>query len=284
QTGSAHKTRAGVVMGTASYLPPELFLESRGNQLQDAPVADVYALGQTACELLAGRPVHKREDVDGPHMIVQIMKDKVTRTALDPREWNPGVPAALAEIVRSATAQEPEERIPTAGELERRLRAWLASRDAPTPAPVSKASAALPAPPSPAPTLPTGPTPTTEPLVPRMAVGLGAVGLLGLSAAGLVTLTLLGLVGLWLARPDPAQAAARRALEARLHADAPALRACVQERRAVALDVDLRGGRVASVGVQGLPEPAKACVAARIGGWTVQAPDARASLQVTLVP
>jgi serine/threonine-protein kinase len=153
QTDQAHKTRAGVVMGTASYLPPEVFLESR-KDLQDAPAADVYALGQTLVELLVDRPIHRREDVDGPHMLVRIMRDKVTRPYLDPREWNPRVSDELARIAIDATRQDPEDRIPSAAALEERLRAWSSARRTGSVAPVSLPPATMP-------TLP------TQPFVPR---------------------------------------------------------------------------------------------------------------------
>jgi eukaryotic-like serine/threonine-protein kinase len=136
-TSKAHLTQQGFVVGTASYLPPEIFIEDDPGAIQDSEQADVYALGQSLCEVLSGSAVHSREGA-GTTQMVAIIKDKMDRPHLDPREWRPGVPDALAEIVIAATMQEPAERISTAIEFEERLRQWLAERGSTEAAPVSR--------------------------------------------------------------------------------------------------------------------------------------------------
>lgn len=288
QVEQAHRTRAGVVMGTASYLPPEVFLEQGGNSLQDRPTADVYALGQCLCELLAGRAVHPAEEIDGPHMLVRIMKDKVARPNLDPREWSANVPDDLAEIVVASTRQDPTARIQTAGELAERLEAWLQARNARITAPVSAAPTTFPSVPSappPAAAPDPLPPPDGEPLVPgRVALGLGAFGMLGITIAGLVLLVAGGIGTLWYLRPDPAVRLARAAVQQRLFSEAETLRACVTRRTEVRLDLELRDRRLTGITLPGAPEAVQSCVAGRLSTWTLDAPDARLSLDLTLLP
>ena len=135
-TSKAHLTQQGFVVGTAAYLPPEIFIEDDPGSIQDSEEADVYALGQSLCEVLAGAPVHSRDGA-GTTQMVAIIKDKMDRPHLDPREWRPGVPEGLAQIVIAATKQEPKERISTALDFEERLRQWLAERHSTESAPVS---------------------------------------------------------------------------------------------------------------------------------------------------
>jgi len=149
QTNTAHVTRQGFVVGTASYLPPEIFFDDNSRAIQDSEVADVYALGQTLCEVLTGESVHPRGQAGGDAaVLVRIMKDKVERPHLDPRQWLSSCPDGLAEIVISATAQEPEERLGTAAELQEALLGWLSSRQIAEQAPVTMLKPdELPAPP-----------------------------------------------------------------------------------------------------------------------------------------
>lgn len=196
QTSSAHQTRAGVVVGTASYLAPEMFLESTNSHLQDDPRSDVYGLGQTLCELLIRKPIHEPAEHRGPDRLIKIMRDKISRPHLDPRQWDPSVPKGLAQVVIDATRQEPSERITTAAGLEQRLRAYLAERaGAGVTAPVNRVnSASLPPPPTPgttrralAPSLPPQSAPTGGGF--GRWIGVGVVGLVGLGLLTAVVLT-----------------------------------------------------------------------------------------------
>lgn len=311
KTGEAHKTRAGVVMGTVSYLPPEVFLESRAG-LQDDPAADVYALGQTLVELLIGRPIHRREDVDGPHMLVVVMRDKVSRPHLDPREWNEHVPEGLAEIAMAATRQEPEDRIASASELEQRLRRWSAARRTGSLAPISRSPTSMPtlpldaeptpspqsrtsAPPEVAkpdvrptadahPALVGGPRPTTEPLVPPLAMGAGAIGMVSLGLGGVAALVGIALLGLAIGRADPSERLAREAVQSRFVDEADTLRRCVDTATRIAMRLELAGGRIVEVAGTDAPPGVLSCLEATMAPWTVDAPDSAVELELVLTP
>lgn len=279
QVTRAHKTRTGVVMGTVSYLPPELFLEKAGKELQDQPAADVYALGQTLCEVLVGRAVHPAEEIDGPHMLIRIMKDKIARPHLDPREWSANVPDDLADIVVEATRQEPSERLPSAGELARRLQAWQASRENRVLAPVSAIRTLFPLP---------GARPRSGDPAPRgrRPLLLGLAGLtLFVGVCALLGTALVGGIGaLFVLRPDPAVRVATRAVQAQLPVDAEALRACVDRPSDVSLDLTLEGGSVVGVQVEGVPPEVADCLADRVRTWSLRAPDAEVRVHVALAP
>ncbi|MCB9687149.1 MAG: serine/threonine protein kinase [Alphaproteobacteria bacterium] len=220
-------TRSGLVVGTASYLPPEIFTEEDANQVQDTEAADVYALGQTLCELLAGKPVHGgRERGTEASLLVRIMRDKLDRDFLDPRDFGVKVPDGLCRVVRHATMREPQERLQNASDLEAELRSWLESRrsqasmapltriDPSTlaaPLPPTPSAEGLPparleppptvSPPSSATPAPAEPTSRTGAVATTAAVGaVGAMGIAGvgvIAAAVVVCLVLLG-VAAWM--------------------------------------------------------------------------------------
>lgn len=106
-------TRAGAVIGTPAYMPPE---QARGEPV--GPPADVYALGAILYHVLAGRPPYER----GPALEV------LGHVLLDPPtplpELVPAVPRELAAIVAKAMAREPSERYPTAAQLAEDLRRY----------------------------------------------------------------------------------------------------------------------------------------------------------------
>ncbi len=272
----ARRTREGVVMGTAAYLPPEVYLGG-GRALQDDPVADVYALGQTLCEMLIGRPIHR---LDGRRstMLARILGEKMSRPYLDPEAWRPGLPEDLRAVVRDATAQEPTDRIRSAGELEARLRRFLemdrggdgAGVEMEAPAPMEERAAD-------AERAGCGSAPVV-----RYAMG---VGLFWTSAAVLVlVLTAVALVGLWLFRPDPARRALRRALEAQALEASGVLRGCADTPVELVVRVRVRGGGVQVASIDGGTEAVRRCVAAELTAWRVDLPDAEVDLPLRLLP
>ena len=99
-------TRAGAWVGTPDYVAPE--------QIQCHPVdrrTDVYSLGCVLFEMLTGRVAYAR-DSDVAKLWAHV-SDSPPR----PRTYRPQLPAELDDIVARATAKEPSDRFPTAGEL-----------------------------------------------------------------------------------------------------------------------------------------------------------------------
>ncbi|MFT4627449.1 MAG: serine/threonine protein kinase [Myxococcota bacterium] len=264
QTADSHVTAQGYVVGTASYLPPEIFGTRDTGGVQDTEVADVYALGQTLCETLAGVPVHARITAAASAVLVDIMRDKVEREHLDPREWRSQVPAELAAIVMQATAREPARRLQTAKALADALRGWIVERRSRLQAPVTRVDPKrLPAPP---------PTPRPVPRrvpTPAAAAAGGAVGAAGAAAASaagasVVGLAIAGLTAValvilwWFAPPAPTADSAERA---RAAVPTAAIEACAKGRGETVARWRIAGRRASAVQVEG---PAAACVKAAI--------------------
>src|SRR6185437_15232455 len=103
--GDESITETGAVIGTASYMAPEVF---RGEKPSAA--CDVYAAGVTLYELLTGRPPFTGH-------IAAVMHDHL-QTA--PRRVN-GIPDPLWELIAACLGKEPATR-PTAAELASALR------------------------------------------------------------------------------------------------------------------------------------------------------------------
>jgi class 3 adenylate cyclase len=106
QTESMEITRAGTVLGTPLYMPPEQF----GAGAVDGR-ADVYALGATLFHLLAGRPPFPADTLPA------IAKAIATEPAPMLDRVNPDVSAATAALVARCLAKNPDDRPPDADAL-----------------------------------------------------------------------------------------------------------------------------------------------------------------------
>jgi serine/threonine protein kinase len=99
-------TRAGHVVGTPEYMPPEVvaggLLDGRGDQ---------YALAVVVFEMLAGRPPITATTAAGT-MIAQVTSRPACMTSLRPE-----LPTSIAAAVRQALAKRPEDRFSSCREF-----------------------------------------------------------------------------------------------------------------------------------------------------------------------
>jgi serine/threonine protein kinase len=112
---TAQLTRAGVVLGSLSYMAPE---QVSG---QAIPASDQYSTGVMLYELLTG--VLPFEAADNYGLIVQ----HASVTPDPPGIHAPGLPSGLDAVVLRALAKRPEERFPTMSALAVAFRDALAS-------------------------------------------------------------------------------------------------------------------------------------------------------------
>src|SRR5207245_2290999 len=113
---SEELTSPGDVLGTVRYMAPERF------QGKADARSDVYSLGSTLYELLAGRPAFAESH--RARLIEQVTREEPPR----PRKLDPQVPRDLETIVLRAMAKEPSERYASALDVAEDLRRFLADR------------------------------------------------------------------------------------------------------------------------------------------------------------
>jgi len=107
-------SREGLIAGTPSYLSPE---QARG-EAEVGPASDVYSLGVTFYECLAGEPPFR----GSPHRVIQQVLQDDPRP---PRTLNDAVPRDLETICLKAMAKEPDRRYTSAADLADDLRRFL---------------------------------------------------------------------------------------------------------------------------------------------------------------
>jgi eukaryotic-like serine/threonine-protein kinase len=105
------QTRAGLLIGTVAYLPPEQVTgDSTG------PRSDVYSAGVMLFELLTG---HQPFTGDSP---IAVAYQHVNQDVPAPSALVPGIPAAVDQLVLAATSRDPALRPADAGEFARAVR------------------------------------------------------------------------------------------------------------------------------------------------------------------
>ncbi|WP_240641078.1 Stk1 family PASTA domain-containing Ser/Thr kinase [Nocardioides ferulae] len=101
-----HTVTGGVLIGTVSYLAPELVVDGKADAR-----ADVYAVGVLLYELLTGRKPHQG---DSP---IQVAYKHVHEDVPPPSREVPGLPAYVDALVARATARDRVHRPADAGVL-----------------------------------------------------------------------------------------------------------------------------------------------------------------------
>ncbi|HEX2128296.1 MAG TPA: serine/threonine-protein kinase [Solirubrobacterales bacterium] len=107
-------TATGELLGTPDYVSPE---QIEGKRV-DAR-ADIYSLGCVVCFLLTGEPPFRRE-TDLATLYAHTQAERPRPSLLEP-----ALPEAVDEVVARATAVDPRERYPSAGELAAALDAAI---------------------------------------------------------------------------------------------------------------------------------------------------------------
>jgi DNA-binding SARP family transcriptional activator len=106
---------SGAVLGNPAYLSPEqLAGESEGDSR-----SDVFSLGCILYQMLAGEPPHGRGG--GRMALVRRLRD----TPLRIRDVRESVPAVLDDLLNSALARSPADRLPTMASFRDELRAII---------------------------------------------------------------------------------------------------------------------------------------------------------------
>ncbi len=107
---------AGSILGTPAYMPPE---QARGDAALVGPRSDVYALGATLYDLLAGTPPFDDSEV------YALLKKVVEEEPVPLRKRNPRLDRELETIVMKCLEKDPERRYAGARELADDLARWL---------------------------------------------------------------------------------------------------------------------------------------------------------------
>ncbi|MGD1008360.1 MAG: serine/threonine-protein kinase, partial [Ignavibacteriaceae bacterium] len=101
--GSGSHTKTGTKMGTLYYMSPE---QIRGERVDER--SDIYSLGITLYEMLAGRlPFERKQDTSDFVIMNQIVNEEIK----DPREYYPYIPKELVRVIYKAISKEKEKRI-----------------------------------------------------------------------------------------------------------------------------------------------------------------------------
>lgn len=112
-SGDAALTESGITLGTFDYISPEQALEPRQADFR----SDVYSLGCTWYHLITGQPPVPEGTA------ARKLNHHQYVAPLDPRELNPEVPDAAADVLARMMAKDPADRYQDPDELARDLRA-----------------------------------------------------------------------------------------------------------------------------------------------------------------
>ena len=110
-SATTQHTATGVLIGTVSYVAPELVVEGRSDAR-----ADVYAVGVILYEILTGKKPHEGETP------IQVAYKHVHEDVPPPSRRVPAIPDYVDALVARATARDREQRPADAGVLLHHLR------------------------------------------------------------------------------------------------------------------------------------------------------------------
>jgi serine/threonine-protein kinase len=119
--GEHTRTRSGVALGSPDYMAPE---QLAGGAV--GPAADIYGLGASLFELLAGRRPHEHDNLGA------LLRAVATEPAPDLGALVPDLDPALVAVVMQALAKNPADRPANADEVGTRLFVCAGNRDART--------------------------------------------------------------------------------------------------------------------------------------------------------
>jgi len=105
-----HLTEVGMTMGTPMYMSPE---QVEGRPLD--PRSDIYSLGVTCYQMLAGRPPFSGDTA------LSVALQHLKRQAEPLENHRPDLPAPLCRVVHKMLAKSPDHRLQSAAELLREL-------------------------------------------------------------------------------------------------------------------------------------------------------------------
>lgn len=100
---SLYSTQAGTIVGTPTYMAPEMI---QGRNVD--PRADIYSLGVVVFEMLTGSSPWQHESLHA------LLLDKTLREASSVRDFRPDLPERIDKAVQKALALNPEQRFESA--------------------------------------------------------------------------------------------------------------------------------------------------------------------------
>ncbi|MEQ8765197.1 MAG: serine/threonine-protein kinase [Planctomycetota bacterium] len=116
-------SRAGTVLGTPAYMPPE---QATGDRDDLGPHSDVYAVGAMLYQLLSGRmPYVPNDEPVSTHVVLERLLAGPPRPV---SELTSDAPPELVAICERAMAREPDDRYPDMIAMAADLRAFLENR------------------------------------------------------------------------------------------------------------------------------------------------------------
>lgn len=114
--GDAESAQGGDVVGTLRYMAPEALEGKYG------PTGDLYGLGLTLYELLAGRPAYNERDRG------RLFRQVAEASPTPLRQIDRRIPPDLAAIVHKAIKKHPSDRYASAAEMEADLQRFVEDR------------------------------------------------------------------------------------------------------------------------------------------------------------